>query len=108
VTTLLGEAGVAPDLTVAVETLTGTVPNRRSLASAVETAWDRVFAEAHDRWSDANQPLVTWLEELASQGLLKRLAAGDPARGSDPKSKNPSGSVTCYLPWICIELSRTK
>lgn len=80
---LLREAGVAPDLTVAVETLTGAVANRRSLAAAVETAWNRVFVEAHDRWSKVSQPLVTWLEELASQGMLKRLAAGDPARGSE-------------------------
>jgi uncharacterized protein (TIGR02679 family) len=80
---LLREAGVAPNLTVAVETLTGAVANRRSLAAAVETAWNRVFAEAHDRWSKVSQPLVTWLEELASQGMLKRLAAGDPARGSE-------------------------
>lgn len=80
--TLLREAGVAPDLTVAVETLTGTVANRRSLAATVEIAWQRVFAEAHDRWSNTSQPLVTWLEELASQGLLKRLTAGDPVRGS--------------------------
>jgi len=81
--TLLREAGVASDLAVAVETLTGAVANRRSLAAAVETAWNRVFAEAHDRWSNASQPLVTWLEELASQGMLKRLAAGDPVRGSE-------------------------
>lgn len=81
--TLLREAGVAPDLTVAVETLTGPVANRRSLATAVETAWNRVFAEAHDRWAEASRPLVTWLEDLASQGILKRLAAGDPVRGSE-------------------------
>jgi uncharacterized protein (TIGR02679 family) len=81
--TLLREAGVAPDLTVAVEALTGPVANRSVLAAAVEDAWSRVFAEAHDRWPNAGQPLATWLEELASQGILKRLAAGDPARGSE-------------------------
>jgi len=80
--TLLREAGVAPDLTVAVETLDGPVANHRALAAAVEGAWNRVFAEAHDRWTPG-QPLATWLEELASQGMLKRLAAGDPARGSE-------------------------
>jgi uncharacterized protein (TIGR02679 family) len=81
--TLLREAGIAPDLTVAVETLLGAVANQRSLANAVETAWNRVFAEAHDRWSNSGQPLATWLQELASQGMLKRLAAGDPVRGSE-------------------------
>jgi uncharacterized protein (TIGR02679 family) len=79
--TLLREAGIAPDLTVAVERLTGAVTNRPALAAAVAAAWDRVFAEAHDRWSNA--PLSTWLEELGAQGMLKRLAAGDPARGSE-------------------------
>ena len=81
--TLLREAGIATDLMVAVESLTGPVANRRSLAAAVEAAWHRVFAEARDTWPEAGQPLEKWLEELASQGVLKRLAAGDPARGED-------------------------
>ncbi len=80
---LLREAGIAPDLTVAVETLTGAVANRHHLAAIVADAWNHVFAEAHDRWSKADRSLSIWLEELASLGMLKRLAAGDPARGSE-------------------------
>jgi hypothetical protein len=100
--TLLREAGIAPDLTFAVETLMGAVANRRSLANAVETAWNRVFAEAHGRWSNAGQPLATWLEELASQGMLKRLAAGDPVRGSELLTE--VAVVVAALPRICRAL----
>lgn len=82
-TMLLLEAGIAPDLTVAVEALTGVVVNRRSRAGAVEAAWNQVFTDAYDRWFNAGRSLATWLEELISQGILKRLAAGDPARGAE-------------------------
>jgi len=80
---LFREADIASDLTLAVEALSGPVPNRRSLAAAVDTTWRQLFADARDHWTNVGPSMGAWLEELASQGTLKRLACGDPALGSE-------------------------
>jgi uncharacterized protein (TIGR02679 family) len=80
---LLRNAGIASDLTLAVEALSGPIANRRSLAAAVDASWRQLFADAHDRWFNAGPSMGEWLDELASQGTLKRLACGDPALGSE-------------------------
>src|SRR4051812_5499570 len=82
-TVLFREAGIASDLTLAVEALSGPVPNRRSLAAAVDATWHKLFADARDHWANAAPSMGAWLEELASLGTLKRLACGDPALGSE-------------------------
>jgi uncharacterized protein (TIGR02679 family) len=73
---LLAASDIAPDLQTAAEALLGPVPNQRSVAAQIEAAWSEFWRHAHDRF--APWPILReWLDQLAAQGTLKRLARSD-------------------------------
>lgn len=78
----LRRAGLAPDLRSAVEELTGAVPDRAAGIAESEEAWRRAFepAEAAAAQRPALEQWVTWMRQT---GIVRRLAEGDPSRGSD-------------------------
>jgi len=73
-------AGLAGGLAEAVEALTGQVPDERARQIAVARAWDRLWDDARDRVG-ADPALGEWLDGLRADGLVRRLAGGDAARG---------------------------
>lgn len=70
----LSRAGLASDLRTALELLDGPVLDRRSEQAAYEQAWNLL------RRTPSDVRLRALLMEPYGLGLLKRLAAGDPAR----------------------------
>jgi uncharacterized protein (TIGR02679 family) len=75
---VLQRAGLAPDLRTAVELLTGPLADRQAERAAAEAAWAAALAPAVDL--AGRRPVVAaWVEQLATSGLLRRLASGDPA-----------------------------
>ncbi len=77
---VLRRAGAAPDLATAVEVLRGPVGEGAADRARVERAWEALFGEAF-HW--AQPPLDTWLAQLRGDGLLRRLAGGDPGVAAD-------------------------
>ena len=77
---LLGElfaaSLIAPDLRVAVEALLGPVPNQRAASARSQQEWTELWHESHLQFA-AWPTLCDWLDQLATQGTLKRLADSD-------------------------------
>lgn len=82
---ILRDAQICDGLAAAVATLDGPIPERRALRLAREAAWQQVVSDAADtvtaHWGDATWAR-TWLADLTSTGLLRRLAA-DPTDAGD-------------------------
>ena len=76
---LLRHAAICDGIVEAVPVLIGVVVNRRDVRESIEASWDRVFDDV-GRSIAGRLPLAQWLTELRATGLLRRLAAGDPAR----------------------------
>ncbi len=72
---VLRRAGAAPDLAAAVEVLRGPVAADAAEQARTERAWEELFGAGSD-W--AVPPLDAWLAQLRGDGLLRRLAGGDP------------------------------
>ncbi len=67
---------LAPDLRTAVESLRGPLKNLASEKAAEQQAWQAVF---DDMEAEINPPgIEAWRDKLRTDGLLKRLAKGDP------------------------------
>lgn len=81
---LLADAGVAPDLTTAVQALCGPVADARSAAGDHERRWAQVYDDAAKRLGGrlGDRPaLGEWVARLRGDGLLRRLAGDDPRAG---------------------------
>lgn len=76
---VLRAAGLAPDLTAAVQTLEGPVTDRTAERSAAERRWSEVLAAA-EQAARRRPALTPWVGWLRSTGLLRRLAGGAPER----------------------------
>ena len=73
---LIQTGELAPDLRTAVESLCGPLRNLASEKTAEQQAWQAVF---HVVKTETSPPgMATWLDKLRNDGLLKRLAKGDP------------------------------
>lgn len=68
-------AGAAPDLLSAVQALREGAADEPAARAAEAHRWTGVFAAA-EQW--AAPPLDRWLEDLRRDGLLRRLAGGEP------------------------------
>ncbi|MCF6211744.1 MAG: TIGR02679 family protein [Gammaproteobacteria bacterium] len=67
---------LAPDLRTVVASLCGPLRDLASKKAAEQQAWQAVFEGIE---ADVNpQAIETWLDKLRTDGLLKRLAKGDP------------------------------
>jgi len=87
---LLREAGVAATLRAALEALDGPIVDRLGERDAVQTRW-RELVQACD-----HPALAAWLQAPAALGLLKRLAASEPALAS--RSLAQAAAVLRALP----------
>jgi len=65
---------------VAVETLRGPVTHRRTARDTREAAWERLVDDAR-AWAAGDRTRTAWVDGLAADGLLRRLAGGDPDAG---------------------------
>ncbi|SCZ60072.1 TIGR02679 family protein [Thiohalomonas denitrificans] len=74
---ILQRAGAARDLVGAIERLTGPLVDHRAEQARARGAWDAVFAAA-ESWTK-ERGLERWLDDLRRNGLLKRLAEGEPS-----------------------------
>ncbi len=82
VETVLRGGGLAPDLTTAVQALTGPVTDLTAERSAAERHWSAVLALA-ERAAHRRPSLIPWVEWLRGTGLLRRLAGGAPERARE-------------------------
>jgi uncharacterized protein (TIGR02679 family) len=73
----LRQAGIAPDLRSALESLDGPLRNPAAERTAEAARWQRVFDAVAER--AAALGVSPWLEYLSATGVLKRLSGGDPA-----------------------------
>ncbi|MCF6354673.1 MAG: TIGR02679 family protein [Candidatus Polarisedimenticolaceae bacterium] len=77
---VIQRAGLAPDLRTAVESLRGPLRDLANERAATQQRWQMVFdaiaAEAKQRG------IESWLDRLRKEGLLKRLAKGDPGKAT--------------------------
>ncbi|GGI09397.1 TIGR02679 family protein [Egicoccus halophilus] len=71
---ILAHAGIAPDLRSLVETLRGPVLDRPAAAAAEQRRWRLVHDRLRTDAEDVDPTLVAWADELATTGLLRRLA----------------------------------
>ncbi len=78
---VLRQSGAAPDLRSAVAILRGPLRDRRAEREEPLAAWQAVFREAAETLADPGA--AEWLARLRQDGLLKRLAGGDPQRGAE-------------------------
>lgn len=80
---LIRDAAIAADLAEAMTILEGPIEDLKRSRTEREERWASVFAEARVRgdgspWSDWHE---RWIVDLEGTGLLRRLAADDPAAG---------------------------
>jgi uncharacterized protein (TIGR02679 family) len=75
----LARAGIAPDLSSALEALDGPLRDRAAEREAQAKRWQQVFDELAERAQALG--LAGWLDALAASGLLKRLSGDDPDVG---------------------------
>ncbi len=78
VASTLTQAGIAPDLTTALEALDGPIRDTQAERAATAQRWQAVFDGIRERADDLG--LSGWIEALESSGLLKRLSRNDPNR----------------------------
>lgn len=77
---VLDRAGLAPDLRTALERTGGALRDRAGERDARAAAWERVFRDAGCVAAGAG--VASWLANLRADGLLRRLADGDPETAS--------------------------
>lgn len=75
----LERAGIAPDLRQALEALDGPLHDPAAARAVRDAQWDRVVEAL--RPTAERLGYADWLEAITGQGLIKRLAGGDPERG---------------------------
>lgn len=80
VDTLLRAARVCAGLREAVELLRGPVVDAAAQRAAEDAAWDEVCGGLVDAVA-GDARLAAWAREVVGNGLLRRLAAGDPVTG---------------------------
>lgn len=73
---VIQRAGLAPDLRTAVERLRGPLSDLRGEKSAAQQAWERAYKSIQA--TAAELGMHEWLDGLRKDGLLKRLAKGQP------------------------------
>ncbi|MEX0657509.1 MAG: TIGR02679 family protein [Egibacteraceae bacterium] len=78
---VVAHAGLAGGLAEAVQALGGPVLDERARQAAAARAWDQVWDDAGARVG-ADPALGAWLDRLRADGLVRRLAGGDPADGA--------------------------
>jgi uncharacterized protein (TIGR02679 family) len=69
---LLAEAGICADLRSGIEALVGPTIDRRVAAAENAAAWQALWQQAHEALAQCSA-LTAWLDELARDGLVKRL-----------------------------------
>jgi uncharacterized protein (TIGR02679 family) len=79
---VLRSAGLAPDLGIAVQALSGPVTDRAAERAAAERRWSALLAVA-EQAAGRRPKLAPWVEWLRVTGLLRRLAGGDPERAGE-------------------------
>ncbi len=77
---VLVRAGVAADLSSAIELLTCPLHNRPAERVATFRGWQTAFAPI-EATVEARPELVGWLEWLRNTGMLQRVSRGDPRQG---------------------------
>lgn len=73
-------AGLAGDLADAVEAVRGPIGAGRTEAEARTAAWERLHDDAFG-WAGDDPARRAWVESLVADGLVRRLAEGDPDKG---------------------------
>jgi uncharacterized protein (TIGR02679 family) len=75
---LLAEAGICADLRAGIEALVGPTIDRRVAAAENAAAWQALWQHAHEAL-EQRSALIAWLDELARDGLVKRLCGSPQA-----------------------------
>lgn len=78
---ILARAGIAPDLRSLVESLRGPLLDRPAAAAAEQHRWSLVHERLRADAVAVDPALEAWADELASTGLLRRLAGDAEAAG---------------------------
>ncbi|HEB55396.1 MAG TPA: TIGR02679 family protein [Gammaproteobacteria bacterium] len=73
---LIQQAELAPDLRTAVEQLRGPLKNLANEKATEQQSWQTIFETVEMEVKQLD--IKTWLDKLRQDGLLKRLAKGDP------------------------------
>lgn len=74
---ILRGGGLAPDLSTAVEAVTGPIENRAAREQEREAAWRRMWDDARAQAPERDRVLA-WLDDVDASGLLARLTGKDP------------------------------
>lgn len=76
--TTLRDAGICPDLRIAVEALRGSITDERAVTANREAEWRAVWAAAMARF-ERHAVLQPWLSTLLRLGIVRRLCGNQPA-----------------------------
>jgi uncharacterized protein (TIGR02679 family) len=78
---MIKHAGLADNLRMAIELLSGPIKDRREAKLQELAAWNSVFSGA-ESYLKGRSELAPWLDKLKKTGLLKRLTCNDPKQAS--------------------------
>lgn len=95
------ESELAPSLQALLEQLGGPLRDRPAERAAAATAWEQLWADAHEHRAARRLAVGEWLERLSRSGALKKAA-----RGKERATLMACLDVLGELPRDGVELSR--
>lgn len=95
------ESELGPSLKAVLEQLGGPLRDRPAERATTATAWEQLWADAHEHHAAGSPAVTEWLEGLSRSGALKKAA-----RGNERATLMACLDVLAALPRDGVELSR--